>query len=254
MNEAKLWFWILINALLVSLIIAIMGVGLPLAVQWGASVPPAKTITVSAQGKTTAIPDIAEVSFSVVSQGQDPQTLTTTNTNKMNAVLQFVSTQNIASSDVQTTGYNLQPNYVYSNNSNANTINGYTLTETATVKIRNLANVSTVLSGLAPLGVNQIGAVSFTFDDPNAYLAVARADAFNEARTKALQMAQDAGTSLGEVVSVSENGVTPGPLPIYNMAVGSAMGSTAAVAPATPTVDPGSQDITDDVTITYALR
>jgi uncharacterized protein YggE len=245
MNEAKLWFWVLMDALLAGLVIA---------VQWAASLAPAKTITVSAEGKTTAIPDIAQVSFSVVSQGPDPQTLTTENTNKMNSVLQFVASQNIASSDVQTTAYDLQPNYVYNaNGANQDTINGYTLTETATVKIRNLGSVATVLSGLAPLGINQIGGVSFTFDDPNSYLAIARADAFNQARTKALQMAADAGTYLGGVVSVSENGVTPGPLPIYNMAT-SAMGGTAAVAPVTPTVDPGSQDITDDVTITYALR
>lgn len=259
MNEAKLWFWVLLDALLAALVIAVMGVALPVAVQWSASLAPSKTITVTAEGKTTAIPDIAEVSFSVVSQGADVQTITTSNTNKMNAVLQFVATQNIASSDITTTGYDLQPNYNYNNTNAPNvvgspSIDGYTLTQTVTIKIRNLSNVSTVLSGLAPLGVNQIGGVNFTFDDPNTYLAVARADAFNQARTKAEQMAADAGASLGEVVSVSENGVTPGPLPIYSMASGEAMGATAAVAPATPNIQPGSQDITDDVTITYALR
>lgn len=257
MNEAKLWFWVLLDALLAALIIAIMGIGLPVAVQWANSLAPSKTVTVSAEGKTTAIPDIAEVSFSVVSQGQDVQTITTDNTNKMNAVLQFVATQNIASSDISTTGYNLEPNYKYTNTPTvvgSPSIDGYTLMQTVTVKIRDLSNVSTVLSGLAPLGVNQIGGVNFTFDDPNTYLAVARADAFNQARMKAQQMAADAGTSLGEVVSVSENGVTPGPLPIYSMASGGAMGATAAVAPATPNIQPGSQDITDDVTITYALH
>jgi uncharacterized protein YggE len=255
MNEAKLWFWVLLDVLLAGLILAIMGIALPVAVQWSSTLTPSKTITVTAEGKTTAIPDIAEVSFSVVSQGADVQTITTANTSKMNAVLQFIATQNIASSDVSTTGYDLEPNYTYTNTPNttgSQTISGYTLTQTVTVKIRNLANVSTVLSGLAPLGVNQIGGVNFTFDDPNTYLAVARADAFSQARTKALQMAADAGTSLGEVVSVSENGVTPGPLPVYAMSASA--GSSEAVAPVTPNIQPGSQDITDDVTITYALR
>ncbi len=217
--------------------------------------PPAKTITVTAQGKTTAIPDIAEVSFSVVSQGHDPQSLTTDNTKKMNTVLDFVSSQNIATSDVQTTGYNLQPNYVKDKNTQTNIINGYTLTQTATVKIRDLTAISKVLAGLAPLGVNQIGGVTFTFDDPNAYLAIARADAFSKARTKALQMANDAGTGIGTVVTVSENGT--GPQPYYYRSMTSdaaAGGGIAAPAAVPPTIDPGSQDITDDVTITYALR
>lgn len=253
MNEAKLWFWVLIDAVLATIVIAVLGVGLPLAVQWGASVPPAKTITVTAKGKTTAIPDIAQLSFSVVSQGQDPQSLTQDNTKKMNAVLDFVSSQNIATSDVQTTGYNLQPNYQYNKDTQLNTINGYTLTETATVKIRDLANISKVLSGLAPLGVNQIGGVTFTFDDPNVSLAIARSDAFNKARTKAWQMAQDAGTSLGEVVSVSENGVVPQPR-YYNQAMSVSAGAVVMPTAVAPTIDPGSQDVTDDVTITYALR
>ena len=90
MNESKFWFWVLLDALLAALIIAIMGVGLPALVQWAASVPPARTITVTAEGKTTATPDLAELTFSVVSQGQNPQTLATNNTKKMNAVLQFV--------------------------------------------------------------------------------------------------------------------------------------------------------------------
>lgn len=251
MKEAQLWFWILINALLVSLIIAILGVGLPLAVQWGASVPPARTITVTAQGKTTATPDMAEVSFSVVSQGQNPQTLSSNNTDKMNAVLQFVSSQNIASSDIATTGYNLQPNYQYDKNTQTNFITGYTLTQTVDVKIRDLTKVASVLGGLAPLGVNQIGGVNFTFSDPDSFLSIARTDAINKAEIKAAQMAQDSGTLLGRVVTVSENGITPQPYPIYNMA--SAAGSMAT-APSVPNVQPGSQDVTDDVTITYTLR
>lgn len=253
MKEAQLWFWILLNALLVSLVIAILGVGLPLAVQWGNSVPPARTITVTAEGKTTATPDIAEISFSVVTQGQNPQTLSSNNTDKMNAVMQFVSSQNIASSDIATTGYNLQPNYQYDKNTQANFITGYTLTQTVDVKVRDLKNVASVLGGLAPLGVNQIGGVNFTFSDPDAFLAVARVDAINKAQIKALQMAQDAGTSLGRVVNVSENGITPRPFPVYNMSMSSA-GSGMAVAPSTPDVQPGSQDVTDDVTITYSLR
>ena len=255
MNEAKLWFWVLMNALLASLIITILGVALPVAVQWASSIPSAKTVSVTAEGKTTAIPDIAEVSVSVVSQGQDPQAITADNTKKMNAVLDFVASKNIATSDVETSGYDLQPNYNVSTNSNGitnsgNTIVGYTLTQTATIKIRDLSNVSGVLAGLAPLGVNQIGGVSFTFDDTNTYLAIARADAIAQARTKALQMAQDAGTQLGAVINISENGITP--LPRYYSATAASAGVSSA--PVAPTIDPGSQDITDDVTITYALR
>jgi uncharacterized protein YggE len=253
MNESKFWFWVLLDALLAALIIGIVGVGLPTLVQWVASVPPARTITVTAEGKTTATPDLAEITFSVVSQGQNPQTLATNNTQKINAVLQFVASQNIATSDIATTGYDLEPTYNYNNTMQSNTITGYTLTQTVTVKIHDLTNVATVLSGLAPLGVNQIGGVDFTFNDPDTFVALARVDAMNKAETKAVQMANQAGTSLGEVVNVAENSYVPSPVTVYNAMASSALAMPQA-AVSTPNIQPGSQDVTDNVTITYALR
>ncbi len=252
MTEAKHWFWVLLDALLASLILGILGVGLPSFVQWASSVPPARTITVTAEGKTTATPDLAEVTFSVVSQGQNPQTLTSNNTDKMNAVLQFIASQNIATSDIATTGYDLEPTYNYDKNTQRNFISGYTLTQTVTLKIHDLTNVATVLGGLAPLGVNQIGGVDFTFNHPNTFVAIARTDALNKAEVKAQQMASQAGASLGEVVNLSENSYVPRPYPIYNTVVTSGMAIPQTVS--TPNIQPGTQDVTDNVTITYALR
>lgn len=252
MNDAKTWFWVLLDAFLAALVIGLLGVGLPALVQWASSVPPARTVTVSAQGMTTATPDLAEITFSVVTTGQDPQTLETNNTNKMNAALQFLASENIATSDITTTGYDLEPAYNYNNTTQSNAITGYTLTQTVTVKIHDLTNVAAVLGGITPLGVNQIGGVDFTFNDPNEFVAVARADAMNKAEEEAAQMASEAGASLGEVVNVSENSIIPQPFPIYNMSVPAAMGASSVGA--SPNIQPGSQNITDNVTVIYALR
>jgi uncharacterized protein len=252
MDEAKHWFWVLLDALIAALVIGVMGVGLPAVARFADSITPSRTLTVTAEGKTTATPDLAEITFSVMSQGQDPQMLTEDNTNKMNAVLQFVSSQNIASSDIATTGYDLEPNYQYDQDTQKSSIDGYTLTQTVTVKIHDLTNVATVLGGLAPLGVNEIGGVNFTFNDSDDLLAAARQDAISKAQAKAQEMASEAGTSLGAVVNISEDGVIPQPEPVYGalpMAV-PAMGTAAS----TPNIQPGSQDVTDDVSITYALR
>jgi uncharacterized protein YggE len=189
----------------------------------------------------------------VVTTGQNPQTLEANNTSKMNAALEFLTSQNIATSDIATTGYDLEPAYNYDNNTQRNYITGYTLTQTVTVKIHDLSSVATVLGGLAPLGVNQIGGVDFTFNDPDTFLAVARADAMNKAEIEARQMAGEAGTSLGAVVNISENGVIPQPYRTYNMAASTA-GMAVPEAVSTPNIQPGSQDVTDNVTITYALR
>lgn len=240
------------DAFIAALVIGIMGIGFPVAVRYEASLAPARTVSVSAQGKTTATPDLAEVTFSVVSTGQDPQTLEANNTGKMNAALQFLASQNIATSDIATTGYDLSPAYNYDNTTQSNSITGYTLTQTVTVKIHDLTSVATVLGGLTPLGVNQVGGVTFTFNDPDQFVAVARADAMNKAQAEAVQMASEAGAQLGGVVNISENSYVPQPYPIYNMMASSAMMAPAGVATA-PNIQPGSQDVTDSVTVTYAL-
>lgn len=252
MRDAKAWFWILLDIFLGVLVISAVCFGMPALIHFNNSLATSRTITVSAEGKTTASPDIAETSFSVVSQGQNPATLSQNNIDKMNAVLQFVSAQGIAQADIKTTAYDLQPNYQWDKNTQRNYINGYTLTQTVSVKIRDLAKVADVLGGLAPLGVNQIGGVNFTIDNDEAVLALARADAFAKAEAKAQSMAAAAGVSLGIVVNVSENGVVPFPYyadkTVYGMG-----GGVAASAPA-PSIQPGTQDVTDNVTITYALR
>lgn len=253
MNEAKIkvWFWLLLNVLLVALIVFVLGGALPSAVQYGGSLAPAREVTVSAQGKTTATPDLAEISLSVVSQGSNPQGLSNDNNTKMNAVMQFLGSQNIATSDIMTTSYDLQPNYQYDKQSGKSTIFGYTLTQTLQVKIHDLTQVASVLGGLAPLGVNQIGGVLFTFNDKTDIVAAARTDAMNKAKAMAQALASDSGASLGKVVSVSENSVIPYPV-TYNLSAGmAAMTASPAIA---PTIQPGTQDVTDNVTVTYALR
>ena len=96
---------------------------------------------------------------------------------------------------------------------NSNTIIGYTLTQSVEVKVRDFTNIAKLLGGLPPLGINQIGGVTFTFDNPDNVLAIARADAMAKAKAKAAEMAGEAGVSLGEVVNVQEYGN----IPIYPM-------------------------------------
>jgi uncharacterized protein YggE len=249
-TKTKLWFWVLLNVLLVVIILATVAVILPAIANYSNSFTPAREITVDAQGMTTATPDLAELTFSVVTTGANPQSLSTSNTDKMNAVLQFVSSQNIASSDIKTTNYDLSPNYQYDNATQRNFVTGYTLTQTVQVKIHDLSNVATIVGGLTPLGVNQIGGITFTFNDPDTFIALARTDALNKAQQKAQAIASQIGALLGPVMNVSEENNVPGPLPVFAMS----SAANGGVSASTPNIQPGSSDITDNVTVTYALR
>lgn len=166
-------------------------------------------------------------------------------------MLQFVKSQGVASEDIKTTGYNLSPNYQWDKNTQRNYITGYTLTQTVQAKVRDLSKVAPILGGLAPLGVNQIGGVTFTFADDEKVLATARADAFEKARAKAMEMASESGVSLGRIVNVAESNYIPVPRAFYATA-NEAVGLGGAVS--APTIEPGTQDITDNVSITYEIK
>ncbi len=252
---------LVLQYVLTLFLVMFIAVALGAVSRWGISFAPARTLTVSAQGKTTAAPDLTEVSFSVISQGKDPNALNVDNNQKMSAVVNFAKSLNIASSDIATTNYDLSPNYPATavnmpmfpaapSTINPNTIIGYTLTQTVQVKIRDFANIAKLLGELPSLGINQISGVTFTFDNPDKFLAVARGDAMAKAKVKAGEIAGEAGVSLGEVVNVQEYGN----IPVYPMYAAKAMVAGGANPSVAPTIEPGTQDITDQVTIIYELK
>lgn len=252
-NELKKYFWIFLDLLLAALFIGavvLIVVGAPAMMRFAGSLPSNRTMSVSAEGQAFVTPDIAEGSFSVISQGINPQTLADNNNQKMSAVVQFLKSQGIADSDIKTTSYDLSPNYRYDENTRRNYITGYTLTQTVTVKMRDLNKVAAVVGGLTPLGVNQIGGINFTVEDMEKYLAPARADAIRKAQAKAADLAAQNGLRLGKTVSVNE--YQPGPVPYYNAKV-YGMGAGAAPVVATPTLQPGTQEVQDQITLTYEI-
>ncbi len=218
--------------------------------------PQPRQIMVDGQGKSTVIPNIAQTSFSVVSEGLTPSQVQTDGNKKMNDVVNYLKTNGVEEKDIQTTGYYLNPKYYYPNNSSgyvsSGTIIGYTLTQTISVKIRDMAKAGELVSGVVSLGVNQTTGISFTVDDDKLkeLKNEARVKAFSEARQKAESMARAAGVKLGDVVSFSENNYVP------YMDTSSAYGRGGGGGAAAPAVqiEPGTQEISVSVNITYELK
>ena len=245
----KNYFWILLDVLVAGIIVNLVFFVMPAVKKYGDSLAPVRTMTVSAEGKTIVSPDIAEASFSVVSQGKDPEQLSSENNRKMSAVVENLASHSVDKKDIKTTNYDLSPNYGYDKNTGRSYVYAYTLTQTILVKIRDLQKVSEIIGGLTPLGINQIGGISFTVDEPEKFLAQARADALKNARTKANEMASESGARIGKVLSVSEYQNTP----IRFMNELKAIGEMGAPAPA-PTIEPGTQEVKVQVSLTYALQ
>lgn len=245
--SAKAMFWRLINAVLVLVMIfSLIGIGT--LVRYSNAISPSRTITVTGEGKAEIAPDIAKYSFSVVTQGADPEKVQQANTEKMNKALAFVKENGVKETDIKTTGYNLYQRYAYDKESGNSKPDGYELTQTVMVKIRNLDQVGKLLNGLVRAGVNQVGSLEYSIENPDEQRAAAREEAFLKAYLKASQMAAQNGVSIVRVISFSEGGY--GSPVVYDRGY-SMIGKGGEMA---PMMQPGVEETTVAVSVTYEIR
>lgn len=214
------------------------------------------TISVSADDKVIAKPDVATVNMSVVSKGKTVVEVTTDGNKKMNDIVAALKAMQIDEKDIQTSGYYLNPEQDYSEDRLPNQtpkIIGYTLTQSVEVKVRKVDQAGDVVQKATDLGANNIGNINLTIDDQDKLKDEAREKAFAKARAKAETLARQAGVRLGKVISFSDDNTMPyyDTYSSYKEMPMSAAGDAVAV-PA-PSFETGSQEVHANVTITYEI-
>lgn len=210
---------------------------------------PQDTLNISATGEVEAKPDVAEASFGVMSEGSDPQKIQDDNSSKINKITDFLKNTGIKEDDIATENYNLYPRYNYTDSKQV--LDGYTLTQTVNVKVRDLKKVGDILKGVVQNGANNINGLTFRIDDPESLKQEARKKALENAKAKAEDLAKVAGVRLGKVVNFSESDVSM-PYPVmYDKAMPAVgMGGGGAA----PDVQPGITTVTASVSVTFELK
>ncbi|HUO55943.1 MAG TPA: SIMPL domain-containing protein [Candidatus Paceibacterota bacterium] len=231
----------------------------------GAGIQPTSTIDVSGTGKVTAVPDTATFTFTTQATAADVGTAQSKATQATNAIVSYLTGAGVSSKDIQTSDYEIYPQYSYQdaacplNVSSGGTIpycppgkqtlTGYQISQTDTVKVEDLSKAGTLLAGVGSRGVSDVSGLTFTVSNQEDLQNQARDMAIADAQKNAQDLAKALGVSIVDVVSYSENNNTPGPLPIYAMATNGA-GSSAPVA---PQISTGQNTITSDVSVTYEI-
>jgi len=209
----------------------------------------ANQITVSGTGKVYVKPDVALVIFGVKTTGLTVASVTKNNTEQMNAIIEAVKALKIDEKDIQTTNYNLSPNYNYTQD-RGQIFEGYILEQNIQVKIRDFTIIGDVLSQATAKGANLVGSLQFTIDDPEQFREQARASAIKQAKANAQNLAKESGMNLGKLVNVYE-GYSPSPVMYNSKALG--MGGAADSA-SIPTIQPGQQEIDVTINLTYQVK
>lgn len=251
-DKAKTYFWLLLDVFLIVFIVGLIFVGIPALKNFSDSLGPAKTITLSAEGKITVVPDVAIISFSVISEGDNPELLAKDSDQKMSSVIEFVKSKGIDSKDIKTTNYSLIPRYETDKKTRRTFISGYSLTQTVRLKIRDLKKIAEIMGGLVPLGINQIEGPNFIIDNPEKFLREARADAFSKIEAKAKEISAETKVKLGQIVNIYEYLGGSSPIPYYRSSESQLTGG--ALKTYFPTIEPGSEELKVQLNVTYALE
>lgn len=204
------------------------------------------TFNVTGEGKVEVSPDIAVVNAGVTASGASVKIVQEEINSKINKISASIKELGVSESDIKTTNYNIYPNYDYRETTQK--ITGYNASTNLQIKARNIDRVNEVIDAATTNGANQVSGVTFEVDDKSKALDEARKLAVADARKKAEQAASTAGFSLGRVINYNESTSEFPPI-IMPMVAERASTDT------TPTkVEPGSNEISITVTLSYEIR
>ena len=194
-------------------------------------------ITVQGTASVTSVPDRAEVSFGVESQGQTARAALAANATEMRRVIAAVKAA--GGTDVKTQSVSLSPRY-----NETNEVQAFVATNSVSATIKDLAKAGAVIDAAVNAGANQVYGPSLSSGDQTELYRQALKAAVANARANAQVLAAAANLSLGRVTAIVENGGGPQPL--------SYAADKAMAVESTP-IEPGTQQTTASISVTFAV-
>lgn len=174
-----------------------------------------RVISINGHGEIRAKPDMAIVNIGVMTQANTAREALNQNTEAMNKVFASLKEAGIQARDIQTSNFMVNPRYQYDpNNAQPPRVIGYDVSNSATVSVRKLDTLGSVLDKVVSEGSNQINGVMFAIADDEKLRDEARKLAFADAERKAKLYAETARISLGPIMSLSEGGIQA-PQPVF---------------------------------------
>src|SRR5467141_4398271 len=207
------------------------------------TVPP-PAISVTGEATVSVPPDLAQIDGGVTSEAKTAREASDANNAAMGKVLLALKGAGIEEKDYQTSRLSLQPESAPNRSSGPSTIVGYRASNRVTIRLRDVTKVASVIDTLVGAGANEIGGINFVVSQASKLLDEARERAVADARRKAEIYAKAAGITLGEPLSISEQGF-PGPIPFRKMAVGMAVSTSVAQ---------GEETLAVTVSVSWAIK
>jgi uncharacterized protein YggE len=204
-------------------------------------------IWVVGTGQTIIQPNIGLVELGVESKEATVVAARYKSANAMNSILNVLSDMKVRSEDIQTKYFNISPEYSYPKPTGRRVLDGYRVTNTVNVKVRDLESMGNIIDNVTLAGEDlvRINNIRFTVENTGESAKSAREKAVKDAIAKANQFAKLTGTNLGGLVYISEIGAN---IPTYNQPI-----ARSIAAPQT-FISGGELDITINVQAMFEIN
>jgi uncharacterized protein YggE len=194
-------------------------------------------ITVTGVGTAEAVPDRAELSFGVTTEGATAKEASTANAERMAALIDALKGAGVGSKEIRTQSVSVSPRH----SPMGKRLPGFVAENSVLLQVDSDRAGEIVDLAIENRATNASGP-SFYVSDRDALYRDALRAAVREARQKAEAIASAGGVSVGDVTRVVEGGSTEPPVYL----------AAADRAQATP-IEPGEEEIQATVTVTFSV-
>ena len=196
-------------------------------------------ITVTGSGSARTVPDVSGWSFGVQADADTAAAALKDAGQATRRIVAALRDTGVAKRAIQTEQISLYPRTT----DDGRTITGYSASSSVNATVRGISKAGAVVDAAVAAGANQVSGPMLSVSDSKAQYEAAVTAALDDARARAQAIADKAGVRLGAPVAIIEGGGGGYPVPMY----------TDALRAADIQVEPGTQEISAALTVTYAI-
>jgi uncharacterized protein YggE len=231
--------------------------------------PTSALLSLTAEGRSNRVPDLAVFSSGVVTNGVTAAEALGANSRQMDRVVAALKRSGIADRDIQTSAISLSPRWnnpeveaqriaretrqPYVPPTEPPRIIGYEARNSVQVRVRRLGEMGKIIDTLVAAGANEVNGPSFTLDDQKTAMDEARIEAVAVGRERAELYAKAAGMRVVRLLSMSEGG---GYYPVQQIFVSGMRAERGGAPPPPPPpapVSPGELTLGTSLSMQFEL-
>jgi uncharacterized protein len=177
------------------------------------------TIAVSGEGEVITKPDMAIISVSISETATTSTEAQTKVNEKIKTITDRAKANDVAENDITTTGISIQPEYEYTMNGQPRIV-GQRASQSLQITMKKMDDkaqkAAKLIDEIAPIENITIGGIRFDLENKENVVMRAREAAFNQAETKAKELAKLAGVSIIKPVNIKDTDISAGQPILYN--------------------------------------